>query len=964
MWFDDLPGGRRVRRPRLTARAAGADVVVLEAPGGYGKTSLAVELAEERGAALVSVTVPEPAEGDDAGLLAAALHRALERGGVPRRGTTLDDALAALAVAPDRQPLVVLLDEAQRAGAAGAAAGLARRLAAEQRCLLVVCGRRVELGWPDGVAVVRLDAAELAFTPDEVAVLLGDHAGADADALAHAVEGWPAAVAMLATGRALPAVGLAARDRVLDALVASLVDSATAEGHASLAVAARLPLVGPSLVDAAAGSGSWRALLDTGVPLAPAPGGWWRLSDPVRRAIERRAPLGVDAAARAEAALVGNGLVAEALHVALAAGRADAALALIEGLGAAQLEHLAPAELRAALWAVGRDVASRHPGARLQLARLLSLMGEIADYEALLDELDREASERRDDALAMAVRAERVCDLARQSQIAEARRLGAEVLGAAVDARTRATCLAGLGLAEASSGDPGSEGRALAQLTESAALYGHLGEPHLQARSLLWRGYWVRYRQGDLDRAVDDLRRSRDLLDPGDRRRANIATFLAEVLVRSGRVDEAADVLTEARRVGRATSDDLTIAYAEWVLAEVAAQRGDAEAVERHLGEAERHRGDWWEHTTGTDFLAAGCEMWRRVGRCDEADRWAVRADGREEGTAPTLSIARALLLAADGDADAAVDAIDALSGNPRVPLIERPRLRLLRALALLRRGDHDRAAAERDAALAEASALGPAALAGLCAYEAITLSNLGTPAPTRPGRPADAAMHVSLLGGLRVRRGEEPLDIPLGQGARLVAVVALARRPLVVDEVIDTLWDDGDVETGRRRLRNLLHRLRERAGDVVVRRGDTIVLSEDAQVDVAAFRSLAADALAAPSGPEAVALLRAALDAYAGELLPEHPYDDALAPDRERLAALQLRLLDRLVEELDLAGDVVGASDARLAAADADPWDEGRLLAAADAAAAAGRPRIAAVLVERARALATELGVGFEELD
>jgi DNA-binding SARP family transcriptional activator/ATP/maltotriose-dependent transcriptional regulator MalT len=958
MWGHGVPGSRRVRRPRLTARVADAGVVVLEAPSGYGKTSLAIELAEDADALLVVVSLPDAAGGDEGPRLAATLHRALDRAGVAHRGHDIAGAAAAIEAAALRRPVLVLLDEAQRAGPESA--DLARRIAGSLPSpphKVVVCGRRVSMTWPDGLSVERLGADDLAFTADEASELLGPDGAADATSIVAALDGWPAAIALLSTGRVVPSLGAVARDQVLDELVSGLLAGTGDAGRRSLAVGARLPIAGPRLLDAASGAGSWDALVETGVPMAPAPGGWWRMSEPVRRSIERLAPVTAEAAARAEAALVGAGLVAEALDVALASGRPGAAFDLIEALGSAELEQLAPAELRAALWAAGPDHLACRPRARLQLARLLSFAGDIVEYEALLDELAVDAVDSEDVPLALAIDAERVCDLARQAQVDEARRLGAAVLAAAIDPRTRATCLAGLGLAEAGSGEPGSGDRALRHLTESAALYGHLHDVHLQARALQWRGYGVRYRNGDLDRAVEDLRRSRDLLEPGDRRRANLATFLGEVLLRSGRTDEADEVVLEAHRVGQVTGDPLTIAYAAWVAAEVATQRGDAVAVERHLAEVERHRGDWWEHSTGSDFLAAGCEMWRRLDRPEVAAGWAARAEGREDGSAPTLSVARAALLAAAGAPPDAIEAIDAVLRVPSLPPIEVPRLRLLRARARQRGGDGHGAAADRDQAIAEALALGQAVLDGLRAMEGAAFAALGASPPAAAASgPAVATTHVSLLGGFRARRGEEPLDIPPGHAVLLVALVATARRPLLVDEVVDLLWEEGDADTGRRRLRNLLHRLRERAGDLVVRRGDTLVLVEDAEVDVVTFRALAVAALAAAPGPDAVVLARDALDGYGGELLPEHRYDDAVAAERERLAALHLQLLDRLVTELERSGDLVAASDARLAAAAADPWDESRLLAAADAAAIAGRPRVAAALVERARVLAAEL--------
>jgi len=78
-------------------------------------------------------------------------------------------------------------------------------------------------------------------------------------------------------------------------------------------------------------------------------------------------------------------------------------------------------------------------------------------------------------------------------------------------------------------------------------------------------------------------------------------------------------------------------------------------------------------------------------------------------------------------------------------------------------------------------------------------------------------AADTALRGSLRVlspdvivERGGE--DIRLGDvQARLLALLAAARRPVTTDWIVTALWSDADLEAGRNRLAAVIHRIRQR---------------------------------------------------------------------------------------------------------------------------------------------------------
>ncbi len=221
----------------------------------------------------------------------------------------------------------------------------------------------------------------------------------------------------------------------------------------------------------------------------------------------------------------------------------------------------------------------------------------------------------------------------------------------------------------------------------------------------------------------------------------------------------------------------------------------------------------------------------------------------------------------------------------------------------------------------------------------------------------APPALHVTLLGGFGVTADGRALAPPPGRGATFVKLLALAGGPLTGEEAVEVLWPGSDGPTGRRRLRNLLNRVRATCGELVAREGESLVLAPEADVDARRFEEAAAAVRAAADG-ERAGLARAALARYAGDLLPTDRYEPWASAPRERLRRRYLDLLDLLADDAVERGDLDEAIRLLDQAQVAEPLDESRYVRAAELLLFQGRRGSAAVLVERALALRAGLGL------
>lgn len=156
------------------------------------------------------------------------------------------------------------------------------------------------------------------------------------------------------------------------------------------------------------------------------------------------------------------------------------------------------------------------------------------------------------------------------------------------------------------------------------------------------------------------------------------------------------------------------------------------------------------------------------------------------------------------------------------------------------------------------------------------------------PNPPRTAAQwRIELLGRLRASSGDVELTrFGSRHIAALLARLALfPRRAHSREELVDLLWPDADLDTGRNRLRQALATLRRLLespglGDVLIADRQQVRLNPSAfSCDVSEFEVCVARRDAA-----------GALALYAGELLPGH-YDEWILDERNRLTGLADRL-------------------------------------------------------------------------
>ena len=468
----------------------------------------------------------------------------------------------------------------------------------------------------------------------------------------------------------------------------------------------------------------------------------------------------------------------------------------------------------------------------------------------------------------------------------------------------------------------------------------------------------------DLNRQLVELRRRM-----GDRRGegvalAGLATAIWLAEPSEIELEEARSLVDRAVELQRGTGDRRALAWALYCQAEIARDQGHndvarAASVEglgiyRQLGEPAS--ATFALHTLATLALSDGAVPEARtllaeatglalaMGlplqqlRCVEVGAHVSFVEGRTERSAVLY-----------GAADAGREALDQGRWPRRV----------------------QRAIAEED--LAELRRrLGPAALAALLEQGRLLSIEQACGAfldpdmdPAHLGGAVESpdsgpVWSVRLMGDVVVESDGRPVPLRGRAPAQLVKIVALRGR-IHADELIELIWPDSAPGVGRRRLNNLLARLRRETGALVERQGDTLGLAPGADLDVDAFTAAAEAALAAVGGgsPEAAALCRKAATLYQGELLPADRYDDWAAAPRVRLARLHLDVLDALAEEAAGAGRPGEAVQWFERGIDAEPLDLARYQRVAALLVEQGWRHRARALALRARRVSDELNVG-----
>ncbi len=954
-----------IPRPRLSELLEATRIAVVEAPGGYGKSTAYAQLAASLDVATIRVVLRGPS--DTTGVLSsialgcrrAGLATLADSIDVEDPGGTIDPFTDRLSAAS--RPVLLAVDEVHRASpeAADWLATLAAGLPPGAR--MVIAGRRLGASLAElaldhgatfvGVEVLRFDALETAAVikavrgvparPDEVERILA------------VTDGWPAAI-VLAAASDLKAQTAVLTDAdpspgVMRLLVDDLLDAAGSETRDLVAAIADLHLLSTDVVAAVGGAGALDRLLEAGLPIRFRADGWGELPDPVRELFPPR-PLPTDRAREVASLYARRGELAEAAALLHRSGDHDGVASLLARQRRETLERGGLAFFDGILNDSPDASLARHPAVLVELIRAAERQARLrrAWIERAGRVLDPGSPHAR------AVEAERALDDARAGDLDGAARIADVVLSTAgsdeVVTRGRAHLARGLCLLLRDTA--GSTGDVAEELRLAIGLFNLAGERGWEAFCHQALGYGVHFTTGSYTLAAELLERALALRPAADAARADTLSCLAEVLTHLGRLDDTAVALREATAIGRRLGDARTVAYAAWSAAELHCQRRDHTAAVAALEEAEAHPEGWFDRLAGIDFLAHASEIRSILGDEAGARRDLARAEERAAGTARTDAPlpARARLEATYGDPAVALVQLDALDQSPLAYRSNRWLRLLLRAVATARLSDRAGAAALVQRARQAAADMGDPDRPARREPELLALAD---PADRST---APAAVSVVLLGRFAVERDGTDASPPPGRPATLVKLLAL-QGTVTVDEAIDVLWPEADLDTGRARLRNLLNRIRAASGEIIGRREGALTLAAGITVDAHRFEEEAAAAVAA--APEARAgLARGALSRSTGELLPADRYADWATVPRERLRRRHLALLDLVAEEAISRGDLDEADRLLDTAISTDPLEELRYVRLAQALLAQGRGRQARRVAEQGVAVAEDLGV------
>ncbi len=984
-----------LRRSNLIDRLLDARVGIIEAPGGYGKTTLARQLAAVRGSAFVEITLTRPT--GRAGLL-DALASSCRRSGHPTLVEAVSDESASAgssdepreeflrAVGRTNEPFWVMIDEMQflDADTFEMLTVLADSLPA--RSGVVMSGRRI----PDGISALvrRRDAVlvradDLRLGADDISRLLRD--GRETTDIEHGVDligeildatgGWPAAVAIavatVLNGQPfaqptppMQRVGHNVMARLVEQFLAGLEPGLVAR----IGALAHAPLLDNDVATAISGTGALSQLLDSGLPVLTRADGWVELPDPVQDELVSRHGISRDARRATAAIYARRGLLTVALDLLGDAGDIPGIASVLSQVHWSALVEFAPTDLRLAIDAlVTADVAP--PMVLVDAARAMELRELDLRTQWLARAVD--VSTRDGDHVARnAALAEQARDLVRRGDRDGANALARLVLEtpvptgairpgspAAAVANARARALAVLGVRATLIATPDELAKATDLFEEAIALFRATGEWRWEADTLMRLGYSVSFQWGRLERAVEQVGTALALLPRSDRDRAVALTYFADVLDAAGRSEEAAAAAQESAAVGRRIGDPFVIGCAAWSAMWIAAHRGDLAATRRWLREVDRNPGRWLEEASGCEFLLAASDALAMMGDEEGSRTYLERGTRVVEALqiADVLAPAQARYEASFGDPVGAERILAALEGAPFA--VERARwIRYaLRALAAHRRNDRDAARTFAEQAMIEADSIG--IHDALATHEPWIAHQLATILPPQTvAATGSSGVRIQLLGGFAVTDGVRDITPAPGRPSLLVKLVA-TRGTMTNDEVIDILWPEVDLAAGRARLRNLLNRLRTHSRDVISRQGESLVLASGVEVDATRFELLAAAALNGRPA-ERVGLSRHALSLYPGELLPGDRYEDWVIAIRERMRRRYLALADLVADDAIERGDLDDSIHLLDGAIAAEPMDEARYVKAASALIRQGRRGTARDLVDRAVRLADELGL------
>lgn len=968
-------------------------MIVIEAPGGYGKSLLAAELVAHWQE--VTVDTPLAHAAVTAPVLAARLHEAVVRAGftdaasAAERTTDPGQVVEAIVTGLALEPCVFVIDDAHNA--AGDAAALIHQIAVslEPGHRLVLLGRRL----PEGAErlrraeYVQLTARDLALDVNETLSLCRTGFGLDIDertarALVHSTGGWTAATALVAaraarTGEPVETLtGPATRPGDPAGALAAILEEALAtlgrEAGPALAQVARLPVLDAELVTLTTSQPDlFDRLTAAGVPVVPSRGGWWEIPGPVRDHLVQFAPADTQAMRRAAGAYRTRGELGPALELLVANGDPDEAAALLAATPPDAEDELDTLEFHAHFGQMTGPAIDAHPALLVLGARRFGHAGRYALCCELLERALAIARRTGDIILERAaavelVKVELLADL-RYEESVEAARAILEAAGP--DERlTRARANEFLGYALCHLEDAGGPrfGRDLLEaedaFSRASRLYRELGMRSATAFIAVDWASLIEFPRGQARAALERIEEAIQIVIDRPRAYAFLLLWRATFAAELGMDELGRASIDEVLRIAELKKSFFLVGQAHWRLAALSSYRGDGAATLHHVRQVEAN-GKVWLDLVAAEFFADAADLLARVGQSTLALDYLDRAKSDPKHAGHRVELSQAVVEARLGDPNVA-DALLTRLASSRLDARECWRVTLLRSFAAFRRGEDSAAASLAANAFEEAARLGEQELP-LIRERMITEQLLGLAAAT--GHPAALELRatalprtLSLLGRFELSEAGRPIPLRAGQEAQLLKVVAISGGRILADQAIEVLWPDAGRSAGRHRLRTVLNRLRTTCGELVSREGEALVLDPAVMVDLHEFvvDTQAALALAAGDLRLAAARARSAIARYHGRLLPDDLYEDWAEKPRREAESAMLDLLDLCAAEAATRGDLDTLRRAVERTIEFAPYDDARYLRAASALLEQGRRGEAVAVVKRARSTFAQIGL------
>lgn len=805
-----------------------------------------------------------------------------------------------------------------------------------------------------------LNERDLWFGIDALGALAADRGGAnDAAALVHQfTDGWP----RLVWDVARPGVSWAnserltqelgdALDRHLGASLAELRPAASA----TLSVLAVVDVFNRETAERLGDAGVIDEITDAGVPVSQASPGWFRLPDAVRSWLRRNESAPPPVPRKVLDQLNEHGFALAAIEAALRSGQREDAASLVAGLTVDQTMRIDRARFRTALEQLG-PLGKSEPRACLVEARVAFDRGDLSTAGPLLDGVLHQSDEgtELDELLREEFLAARALVHYLNGELDTARELLPPSPGEFASPIARARQREVESGISALTLTPEGLTRARAGFRAAEQAWTEAGQTHRAAVARGRAALEIVLPLGQLNEAADLLGEARSVFRSDPIRSAVNGLLQARALALAGRTEEAMDLVAEMHPLVDAVQLEWIRAYELNARLIVASSVGDTDGVRDLEHQIRSTIEQTMENATGALLLADWIDAHVRCGQADDARRCLLQLEQHAAAEQPDVLMARIVVQAHLGDAGRSLALVASFRETGFVVPRGGWRLELAQAVAHQRLGDPDEAASAVAKAEEIAHQLGVTAALTVTERALVSAARGDhTPAPSQAVERTRSRVDVVVLGEFSVTDDGIPVRLHAGRPQRLLKALVLAGGGTTIDAATELLWPDAEPAKSRQRLRNTLSRLRAALGPIFERDGELLRLDKSqVSSDYGDWHHRATKLLNKnPDAPTGGLDFSALINESPNELLPGDRYEDWLQDDRRAYETLLLRLVDRRMALAKSNGelDVLAAMCHR--SLDIDPHGTYRIDAVAAELAAAGQ-REEAVLLERRRSL------------